>query len=229
MSQARQIFPRGVLGSPRTRRRGSRWSRGVTGWRCVGRPARRRRGTTRCSRGEPAPRTLKVVPWASHSPGSRSSTEDRRPGSADKLGAEQDFRRVPGERAGASGWRDPAGRDRPTRRRDGPDGAYAWDQTPTEVEVTVPAPPGTTPKQVSDGLPRRLEIRLRVPRRCGARSRRGVREDGTSSGSCATRGTREKELFMTMEKRLRDVGATTRRSNGTASSEAGTRGWIRRT
>ena len=73
--------------------------------------------------------------------------------SFDKLGAEQDFAvRVRCEnRAGASGWAEISARTRqaPTRcGGTGPDGAYAWDQTPTEVEVTVPAPPDTTPSQV---------------------------------------------------------------------------------
>ena len=43
----------------------------------------------------------------------------------------------------------------------GPDSAYAWDQTPTHVEVRVPVPPTLAPRAVDVRVrPRRLEVRL---------------------------------------------------------------------
>ena len=68
-------------------------------------------------------------------------------------------------RAGASRWVavDAETCQVPVRWRGGvgPDAAYAWDQTPTHVEVRVPVPPALAPRAVDVRVrPRRLEVRL---------------------------------------------------------------------
>ena len=134
--------------------------------------------------------------------------------SFDKLGSEQEFAvRVRCENAaGASRWVEVSARTRqvPTKcGGTGPDGVYTWDQTPTEVEVTVPAPPDTTPRQVSVTVkPRRLEISFAgVVAVAGALGGEVVcGEDGDFEWELREREDGGgKELFITMEKRVRDV------------------------
>ena len=114
--------------------------------------------------------------------------------------------------AGASRWVEVSARTRqvPTKcGGTGPDGVYTWDQTPTEVEVTVPAPPDTTPRQVSVTVkPRRLEISFAgVVAVAGALGGEVVcGEDGDFEWELREHEDGGgKELFITMEKRVRDV------------------------
>ena len=134
--------------------------------------------------------------------------------SFDKLGSEQEFavRVRCGNAAGASRWVEVSARTRqvPTKcGGTGPDGVYTWDQTPTEVEVTVPAPPDTTPRQVSVTVkPRRLEISFAgVVAVAGALGGEVVcGEDGDFEWELREHEDGGgKELFITMEKRVRDV------------------------
>lgn len=165
---------------------------------------------------ELAPRSPKVV--EALGPAFSGFTEFHRGSetkfSFDKLGSEQEFAvRVRCENAaGASGWVEVSARTRqvPTKcGGTGPDGVYTWDQTPTEVEVTVPAPPDTTPRQVSVTVkPRRLEISFAgVVAVAGAlRGEVVCGEDGDFEWELREREDGGgKELFITMEKRVRDV------------------------
>ena len=97
----------------------------------------------------------------------------------------------------------------------GPDAAYAWDQTPTHVEVRVPVPPALAPRAVDVRVrPRRLEVRLENREAVAGALRgevtcqpgdfewelRAAPEDGGTDGTGPERTQNERELFIVLEK-----------------------------
>ena len=94
----------------------------------------------------------------------------------------------------------------------GPHGTYVWDQTPTHVEVRVPAPPGLVPRGVAVAVkPRRLEVRLDgVVAVAGALTGEVLcQEDGDFEWELRDvpgdgNGDGAREVFITLEKRVVD-------------------------
>lgn len=94
----------------------------------------------------------------------------------------------------------------------GPDAAYAWDQTPTHVEVRVPVPPTLAPRAVDVRVrPRRLEVCLE--------NREAVAGDLRGEVTCqpgdfewelraAPDDVGRRELFIVLEKALPPNGET---------------------